>query len=133
MLQVCTLLFVWEGIHALTLAARAGLDMEDGYRCASLTQSNGAEYESEYSLIVSLMYAHFFAHLVKASKYDDCSPDMVLCFYDVLDTLERTKKPQARWLHYSTQTGYLMFSILVTIEIRRYLVEAHARIQETDG
>lgn len=126
------LLFVWEGIHALTLAARAGLDMEDGYRRASLTQSDRAEYESECSLIVLVIHAHFFSHQVKASKYDDRSPDMVQCFYDVLDALERMKKPQARWLHYSTQTGYLMFSMLVTIEIRRYLVEAHARIEETD-
>jgi hypothetical protein len=128
-----THLFQWEGITALTLATRTGLDMEDGYRGDSPKLSDSAEYESECASILSLIHAHFFTHLAKVSKHADSSPDLVQCFYDVLDALQRMAKPQARWLQYSTQTGYLLFGMLVTIKMRRYLLDGHARIQGTLG
>jgi hypothetical protein len=126
-------LFQWEGITALTLATRTGLNMEDGYRGGLLKMSDRAEYEHECAKIQSLIHAQFFAHLFKESRHADGSPDLVQCFYDVLDTLQRMSKPQARWLQYNTQTGYLLYGMLVTIKMRKYLLEGHAKIEGTEG
>ncbi|KAF1914029.1 hypothetical protein BDU57DRAFT_580740 [Ampelomyces quisqualis] len=134
-----TQLFEWEGITTLTLATRTGLDMEDVVRSGHLQpgpyakQSDKTEYEAECTVIDSIIHATFFQHLAKKSKHTDQSPDLVQCFYDVLDALQRMKRPQSRWLQYVTQTGYLLWGMLVTIKMRRYLVEKHGRIEGTMG
>jgi hypothetical protein len=126
-------LFQWEGITALTLATRTGLNMGDGYRGGLSNMSDCAEYEYECAKMHSLIHAHFFAHLSKESRHADGSPDLVLCFYDVLDALQRMSKPQARWLQYNTQTGYLLYGMLVTIKMRNYLIDGHTKIEGTDA
>lgn len=42
-------------------------------------------------------------------------------------------KPQSRWLQYKTNTGYLLWTTLVAIKMRRYLVENHQMIQLTEA
>jgi hypothetical protein len=133
-----TTLFKWEGITALTLTTRTGIDMEDSNKGGSIvsgsfSSSDKAQYESDCAVIESIIHAQFFAHLSKLSKCGDRSPDLVQCLYDVIDTLKRMEKPQAAWLRYETKTGYLLWGMLVTIKMRRYLVEGHAAIQGTEG
>jgi hypothetical protein len=137
--QCHTRLFQWEGITTLTLATRTGIDMEDNNTGGKLTSntftgSDRAWYESDCAVIESLIHAQFFLHLNKNSKYADSSPDLVQCFYDVLDALKRMDKPTAPWLKFETKPlGYLLWGMLVTIKMRRYLVEGHATIQGTEG
>lgn len=137
-----TQLFEWEGITVLTLATRTGLEMEDNMRSAYLQvgpfknvnkQSDKADYEAECTVIDSIIHGTFFQHLAQKSNHADESPDLVQCFYDVLDALARMQKPQARWLQYSTETGYLLWGMLITIKMRRYLLEGHAKIEGTMG
>jgi hypothetical protein len=136
--QCHTTLFKWDGITALTLATRTGIDMEDRKHGDSLISGSFAGsdktcYESDCAVIESMIDAQFFLHLKKTSKFEDGSPDLVQCFYDTLDALKRMEKPQARWLKYETPTGYLLWGMLVTIKMRRYLTEEHAGIQGTEG
>jgi hypothetical protein len=116
--------------------------MEDSTRSAYLQagpfrnvnkQSDKAEYEAECAFIDIIIHGTFFQHLAQKSKHADGSPDLVQCFYDVLDALARMQKPQARWLQYSTQTGHLLWGMLITIKMRRYLLEGHAKIEGTMG
>jgi hypothetical protein len=136
--QCQTTLFKWDGITALTLATRTGIDMEDSSTGGSLVPgsfavSDKTRYEADCAIIESLIHAQFFQHLNKVSKFADGSPDLVQCFYDVLDALKRMGKPQARWLEYETQTGYLLWGMLVIIKMRRFLVEGHAAIRGTEA
>jgi hypothetical protein len=126
-------LFVWEGITALTLATRTGLDMEDAAATQPKAPSDLADYETECGAIDLLIHAQFHAALLQRSEYSDGSPNLVRLFYGILNALQHMKKPAARWLQYSTQTGYLLYGTFVAIKMRRYLVEAHGRIQGTEG
>jgi len=123
-------LFVWEGITALTLAARTKLDMEDTQLFAT---SDAASLDAENTIIDGLVHAQFFAALAQPSKYSDGSPDLIGAFYGVLEALQRMGKPTARWLQYSTQTGNYLYGSWVAIRLRRYLVEQHGKIQGTEG
>ncbi|KAH8710204.1 hypothetical protein GQ44DRAFT_568299, partial [Phaeosphaeriaceae sp. PMI808] len=138
---VChTPLFQWEGITALTLAVRTGLDMDDGgesvlQRLGSRRpeHSDKAEYEAECAFTESLIHKQFFVHLNMSSRYEDNSPNLVQCFYDVLGDLARFSRPQARWLQFSTPTGLELFAMLVMIKMRRYLTDEHSKIVQTAG
>jgi hypothetical protein len=138
---VCdTRLFGWDGINALTLAKRTGLKLDDNTRPSFQHNKFGAfklidrmAYEAECATIDSVIHNQFFAHLARPSKHADGSPDLVQCFYDVLEMLSAMEKPKARWLQYTTSTGYLLWGMLVTIKMRRYLAEGHTRIQMTQG
>ncbi|KAH7406294.1 hypothetical protein DE146DRAFT_676815 [Phaeosphaeria sp. MPI-PUGE-AT-0046c] len=126
---VCgTQLFHWEGIAALTLATRTGLTMEDDTSC-----SEAAAYEKDCAAITSLIHSTFFTHLALPSPYTDRSPDLVQCFYDALDALERMGLPRAKWLRYETQTGHLLWGALVAIKMRKYLAEEHEWVMGTEG
>jgi hypothetical protein len=92
-----------------------------------------ADYEADCAAIDSLIHALFWQHLAQTSEYTDKSPDLVRCFYDVLDALQRMKKPRARWLQYETATGHFLFGMLVSIKMRRYLIEQHEGIVGTEG
>ena len=135
-----TRLFEWDGITALTLATRTGLDLDDNTRSGFHHEKFGAfkaadrrAYEVECAVIDSTIHAHFFATLAKPSKHEDHSPDLVQCFYDVLEALKDMGKPAARWLQFSTQTGYLLWGMLVALKMGRYLIEGHGNIATTEG
>jgi hypothetical protein len=136
--QCHTRLYQWEGIAALTLATRTGIEMEDNNTGGTLTStsfdgSDRAWYESDCVVIESIIQAQFFLHLDTKSKYIDLSPNLVQCFYDVLDALKRMSKPTAPWLKFETKLGHLLWGMLVTIKMRRYLIERHGTIQGTEG
>ncbi|CAO2657134.1 Nn.00g032600.m01.CDS01 [Neocucurbitaria sp. VM-36] len=135
-----TQLFEWDGITALTLATRTGLELHDenkgGYYHPGTRiwiPSDRAEYEADCALIDLLISQHFFAHLNLPSRFGDDSPDLVRAYYDVRDELEGMKRPQAKWLQWSTRTGYLLMGMLVAIKMRRFLVEEHGGIVKTEG
>ncbi|KAF1842280.1 uncharacterized protein K460DRAFT_291338 [Cucurbitaria berberidis CBS 394.84] len=133
-------LFEWDGITALTLATRTGLQLDDHNKGGNFhpntriwTPSDKVEYESECGLIVSLIEVHFFAQLNLPSCFADGSPDLVRAYQNVLDELDRMKKPKAKWLRWTTHTGWLLQGMLVAIKMRRFLVEAHEGIRQTEG
>jgi len=135
-----TRLFEWDGITALTLATRTELDLDDNTRAGFHHEKFGVfkaadrrAYEAECALIDSTIHAHFFATLAKPSTYADHSPDLVQCFYGVLEALKGMGKPAARWLQFSTQTGYLLWGMLVALKMGRYLTEGHGNITTTEG
>lgn len=128
-----TQLFHWEGITTLTLATRTGLSMSSSTTNSSTPFSDNIAYDKDCATITSIIHATFFTHLSLLSPHADRSPDLVQCFYDVLDALERMGLPRARWLRYETPTGHLLWGALVAIKMRRYLVEGHAGIVETEG
>jgi hypothetical protein len=102
-------------------------------RVSFTNTSDMTEYKEECSIIESIVHAHFFVHLGRPASNADGSPDLVQCFYDVLNALQRMGKPQTRWLRYSTQTGYALWCALVAIKMRRYLLEGHNRIHTTEA
>lgn len=135
-----TLLYHWEGIAALTLATRTGIPMDS--IPASLfhlppytayTVSARMAYETDCTTIASIIEKQFFQHLSKPSKQADHSPDLVQCCYDALQELQQAGRPASEWLQYSTQTGYILWCMLVKLKMRRFLVEGHARIMETQA
>ncbi|KAH5371999.1 hypothetical protein HBI48_039760 [Parastagonospora nodorum] len=135
-----TRLFEWDGITALTLATRTGLDLDDNTRAGFRHDKFGAfkatdrrAYEVECAVIDSTIHVHFFAMLAKPSKYADHSPDLVQCFYNILEALKDMGKPAARWLQFSTQTGYLLWGMLVALKMGRYLTEGHGIITTTEA
>lgn len=123
-------IFQWEGITTLTLATRTELDMNDG---STSSYTDEKMYEGECATIEALIHSHFFAELARPSKFVDSSPNLIQAYYNTLNALERMKKPAAKWLQYSTQAGYLLFGMFVAIKMRRYLMERHERIQDTEG
>lgn len=131
---VCgTQLFHWEGITALTLATRTGLVMEDSNSDPKHIWSDTTAYEADCATIDRLIHENFFTHLSLPSPHADHSPDLVQCFYDVLDALQRMGLPKSRWLKYETQVGHLLWGALIAIKMRRYLLERQGRIVATDG
>lgn len=133
-------LFEWDGITALTLAARTGIRLEDTkkggyYDAGTLTwiPSDNAEYEADCALIDDVISRQFFRHLSLPSRFDDGSPDLVQAYTDVLDELDQMKRPQAKWLGWTTHTGFLLLGMLVAIKMRRFLVERHGGIMQTEG
>ncbi|KAH7073266.1 hypothetical protein FB567DRAFT_611494 [Paraphoma chrysanthemicola] len=133
-------LFQWEGITALTLATRTNLNTETMMSGAFLQLggdaakiSDMAEYERECDTIEAIINAHFFVNLKKPSSNTDHSPDLVQCFYDVLNALQRMGRPQSKWLQYTTQTGCALWCALVAIKMRRYLLVGHNKIQSTEA
>jgi hypothetical protein len=132
--QCHTHLFQWEGITALTLAARTGIDMENHSTIGTLAStsfagSHSAWYEADCAVIESIIHAQC---LGMESKYVDFSPDLVQRFFAVLNTLESMGKPSAPWLKFETRLGSLLWIMLVTIKIRRYLIAKHRAIQGTE-
>lgn len=124
-------LFQWEGITALVLAERTGLAMED--QVYAVGSSDREEYEEDCKAVENLIQALVGQYAQRKSKYADMSPDLVGCFYNVCDALQRMKKPKARWLKYETQTGLLLFGMLVLIMMRRFLVEQRREVLGTEG
>ncbi|KAF2026982.1 hypothetical protein EK21DRAFT_31717, partial [Setomelanomma holmii] len=133
-------LFEWEGITALTLATRSSLNIatfvsraiKERGQPPSL-RSDMAVYEMDCEVIETMIHSQFFLHLGKPPKNADRSPDLVQCFYDVLNALQRMGKPVSGWLQYKTETGYALWCALVAIKMRRYLVEGHNTIQNTEA
>ncbi|KAF2255166.1 hypothetical protein BU26DRAFT_388838, partial [Trematosphaeria pertusa] len=138
----------WDGIGALTLATRTGFDMQDvqfaPYACYTdvdtqfVVNSDSTEYICECQLIEQLIGKHFFhqLHLAQQSqppKYTDRSPDLTQCYYNVLDELDKMRRPRAKWLRWNTSSGFFLFGMLVAIKMRRWLVQEHGRIVQTDG
>ncbi|KAH7078737.1 hypothetical protein BKA63DRAFT_409607 [Paraphoma chrysanthemicola] len=133
-------LFQWEGITALTLATRTNLNTETMMNGVLLQPgldptkiSDMAEYERECDTVESIIHAHFFVNLKKPSSNTDHSPDLVQCFYDVLNALQRMGRPQSKWLQFTTQTGCALWCALVAIKMRRYLIVGHNNIQSTEA
>lgn len=136
---VCkTQLFEWDGISALTLATRTNLSMNDKQYIAmneiqdSVT-SYRREYEQECNYIETAINQHFFAQLPKASGFSDGSPDLVQCFNNIMEDFRLKERPQSKWLRWNTTTGSLLFGMLVAIKMRRYLLDGHGKIQQTEA
>lgn len=130
--NVChTKLFDWEGITTLTIATRTGFHLPDSSMVMSVTDED--RHSKDCTVVQNIIQAEFFKHLRSPLKYADGSPNLPQCFNDVLATLSRMNKPQSKWLKYKTNTGYLLWTILVAIKMRRYLVESHQMIQCTEA
>jgi hypothetical protein len=104
-----TLLYHWEGITALTLAARTNIPMDSipgthfflpAY--TAFPPSSLQVYISDCETIKSVVEELFQLHISEPSKYWDGSPDLVQCFNDAVQNLARMGKPQAEWLRYET-------------------------------
>lgn len=130
-------LFEWEGITVLTLATRTDLELQDrrndSFFQQMYTPSDRVAYESECTLIDTLISYFFFAQLNQPSKFTDLSPDLLRVYYDVLEDLDRMKKPVSKWLSWTTQTGFLLLGMLVAIKMRRFLIQGHKGIVCTEG
>lgn len=138
--QCGTRLFEWEGITALTLATRHEITManysHDGVLQAPSHLCKGtdqAEYEHECEEIESNIEAQIVVALKQQSTYPDRSPDMVRCFLEILNVLQRMQKPNARWMQYSTSTGFSLYALLVFIKLRGQLTMGHLHVVGTMG
>ncbi|KAH7402890.1 hypothetical protein BKA66DRAFT_404832 [Pyrenochaeta sp. MPI-SDFR-AT-0127] len=119
-------LFEWEGITALTLATRTDLELQDQQKDGFFhpishvyTPSDRTAYETECTLIDSLIAHFFFAQLNQPSRFVDLSPDLL--------------RPAAKWLSWTTQTGFLLLGMLIAIKMRRFLLEGHKGIVSTES
>jgi hypothetical protein len=138
---VClTPLFEWDAITALTLAVRTGLELQERHKNGSFHPDTGKyassdrkAYEEECALIDSLITQQFFTHLEQPSRFADNSPDLVGAYYAVLSELDATKRPQSKWLGYSTATGFLLFGSFVYVKMRNFLLQGHQGIVKTEG
>lgn len=132
-------LFEWDGISALTLATRTSLPMGNSL---TTTLNPGGQppvtsdkdvYEQECQFIDNTINRCFFNQLTKPSGFADNSPDLVQCFNGVLNDLRLMGRPQSKWLKWSTNTGSLLFGMLIAIKMRRFLSESHGRIKQTEA
>ncbi|KAF1938320.1 hypothetical protein EJ02DRAFT_354738 [Clathrospora elynae] len=131
---VCrTPLYEWDGMTALTLATRTGLELQDQTQDRYPYDNDREAYEAECVFIDSIINRHFFVSLGQPSKHVDGSPDLISVYYAVLDELDKLKKPQCTWLSWNTMTGFFLFGMLVCVKMRRYLVEGHDGIIVTEG
>lgn len=132
-------LFEWDGISALTLATRTSLPMDNQQftnvyaGTQAWVSSDRAEYEQESQFIEDLCHQRFSVELTRPSGYSDGSPDLVQCFNDVLNDLRGMGRPRAKWLRWSTTSGSLLFGVLVTVKMRRYLIDHHGHIRQTEA
>ncbi|KAF2681220.1 hypothetical protein K458DRAFT_392012 [Lentithecium fluviatile CBS 122367] len=128
-------LFQWEGITALTLMTRTGLEMEDkefpthlryvDSDTGQFVYSLYSEYVAECSFIEIVIHRNF--HQVLADR----SLDLTLYYYNVLADLDRSRKVRSKWLSWHTALGYYLFGMLVAIKTRRYLLERYEHLQST--
>lgn len=142
---VCNLvLFEWEGITALTLAARTSIDLQNTLFPSYMLYTDSvtgtvvtcdySAYAADCTAIDTLIERTFDTHLhATTKKHADDSPDLTVCYYGVLDALDKQNRPHARWLQWSTATGFLLFGMLVVVKMRRFLVESQERIVGTLG
>ncbi|KAH9868761.1 hypothetical protein J1614_007833 [Plenodomus biglobosus] len=142
---VCNMqLYEWDGMTALTLATRTGLTLVDTNprgRLIPASQTNTSQFQpsdtvafvTECLVIDNLIHQVYRTHLGVPSIYADGSPDLVQAYYDVLIELDKRDVPRAKWLSWSTQTGFLLFGMLVVIKMRRFLVENQSSIMRTEA
>ncbi|KAF1923362.1 uncharacterized protein M421DRAFT_96153 [Didymella exigua CBS 183.55] len=134
-----TPLYEWDGINALTLAWRTDLPIEKDQTSAvspktyTLIASSKDWYEEECEFIEKLIERRFFNQLTKPSGFSDYSPDLVQCFNNTLSDLRLLERPTSKWLMWSTQTGSLLFGMLVAIKMQRFLTERHNKIKQTEA
>lgn len=134
---VCkTQLFEWDGMNALTLAARTNVPMDNKQhlshsRTKAALNTHEADYEQDCQFINDTISRRFFTQLNEQSCFPDGSPDLVQCFNGITVDLKLMNRPKSRWLTWTTTTGSLLFGMLVAIKMRRFLVESHGRIQQT--
>ncbi|KAF1949964.1 hypothetical protein CC80DRAFT_367296, partial [Byssothecium circinans] len=136
-----TQLFEWEGITTLTLTTRTALPMPNrpfatatSYidpRTKPLIDSSAAEYEADCCTISSLIADNFYRHLNFESPFEDQSPDLTKCYYDVLLAIAGVGLPRSEWLKWKTQCGFYLFGMLVACKMRRYLLEKQPGIVRT--
>ncbi|KZM23397.1 uncharacterized protein EKO05_0003937 [Ascochyta rabiei] len=132
-------LYEWDGISALTLATRTSLPMSDSRAPTSTPNTHVAgtsdkdAYEQECMFIDNTIAHRFFDQLGKPAGFSDGSPDLVQCYDDVLNDLSSMGRPHSKWLRWSTSTGCLLFSMLVAIKMKRFLLEGHGRIVQTEA
>lgn len=132
-------LFEWDGINALTLATRTSLPMSNEQFTTinpgtyALVTSDRTVYEQECQFIDNTIDRRFFNQLTKPSGFADNSPDLVQCFNDVINDLRLLGRPHSKWLKWSTNTGSLLFGMLIAIKMRRFLLESHGRIRQTEA
>lgn len=134
-----TQLFEWDGISALTIATRTSLAMGNEQTAAlnpgplTSVTSDKSEYEQECHFIENIITQRFFDQLTKPSEFSDSSPDLIQCYDGVLDDLRLLGRPQSKWLNWSTNTGSLLFGMLVAVKMRRFLVDYHGRIVQAEA
>jgi hypothetical protein len=137
---VCRIpLFQWEGLTALTLATRTGLQLEEqitndtGHLVNTPTGPSFVEMEAEVDIFDAVIPHPFYAQLSQPSLFNDKSPDLVTVYYGVINQLTVMRRPTSRWLSYGTDIGYLLFNVLVFIRMKRWLEEAQPGIVGTEA
>ncbi|KAF9699293.1 hypothetical protein EKO04_003324 [Ascochyta lentis] len=134
-----TPLYEWDGISALTLATRTSLPMGHSRITTSSSDTDVAVvsdkdlYEQECLFIDDTIAHRFFGQLTRLTGFSDNSPDLVQCYDDVLNDLSAMGRPQSKWLRWNTYNGCLLFSMLVAIKMRRFLLEHHGLIVRTEA
>jgi hypothetical protein len=118
---------------ALTLAARTRVPMGDRALRVGEGRGDGAEYAEECGVVEGVMQAVFYKELARGSGFRDGSPDLVRWFDGVIDEIRLKGLPRARWLCWSTGTGSLLFSLLVAVKMRRFLLEEKRGIVQTEA
>jgi hypothetical protein len=130
--NVCgTQLFAWEGITTLVLGMRTGLLMED--KVYDVESSDSRHYEEDCETVENLIHVLVGEYVARKSKFADGSADLVACWYNVCDALERMGRPRGRWLRQETKTGLLLWGMLVLVMMRRCLREKWWDVVGTEG
>ncbi|KAF2275789.1 uncharacterized protein EI97DRAFT_355657, partial [Westerdykella ornata] len=120
-------LFEWEGISMLTLATRTGLlpienpALQRNYfdNDANMIVTNTREaYEADCAVIENTIYTCFNEEYVRT---------------DVLAELHRRERPRAMWLKYHTDEGLVLWEMLVSIKLKRFIEENCGWVMGTDG
>lgn len=139
-----TSLYEWDGISALTLATRTSLPLGDSYKItlppgtrvparSDVSRFEEAAYEQDCRNIDNVITRRFFTQLKKPTGFSDNSPDLMQCYDSVLSDLAVMGWPQSMWLKSGTRVGSLLFGTLVAIKMRRFLVEGHGGIVQTEA
>ncbi|KAF2641757.1 hypothetical protein P280DRAFT_284169 [Massarina eburnea CBS 473.64] len=134
-------LFEWEGVTVLMLLTRTGLTMQDGHLTPAgnyfdeytnlSVYSDRTAYETDCAHIWNAIDRQFHVQLARESPFEDWSPNLTQCYYDVLLAVDQASLPRGEWLKWKTHTGFLLFGMLVAIKMRRYLVEVQGKIEGT--
>ena len=89
-------------------------------------------YEADCATIHSIV-SSYISQALPRPAHADKSPDLASVYHDSLEALQRLGKPEARWLQYSTWTGFFLWNVLVGIMMRRVLEEDYAGLVGTMG
>ncbi|KAF2020361.1 hypothetical protein BU24DRAFT_316530, partial [Aaosphaeria arxii CBS 175.79] len=139
---VCsTGLYHWDGINALTLATRTSIEMEMGALCFPYYDqylnlpiyNDRNEYEADCTVIEAEIQRAYATWVFQIIDPRDGSPNLIAVLHAALRFIRETGRPKSKWLSWDTCLGYLLFTTLVCIKLKRVMKETHFLVVDSHG